>query len=200
MLRTLLLCLVAGFLTWADSHAEVIVGKVAPDFTLMDTHGKMRKLSDFKDKYIVLEWLNSDCPFVKAHYNSGVMQALQQKYTSKGCAWLSIVSSALGKQGNYSPAELNKKMTAWKSSQTAVLLDSDGKVGKLYGAKTTPHMFVINPQGILIYEGAIDDRPSTDKKDAMNAKNYVEAALDEAMQGKPVTTSHTQPYGCSVKY
>ena len=144
-------------------------------------------------------WFNPECPFVKKQY-SGNMQILQKEYTSRGVIWLSINSSALGKQGSYTPQGFNKFMTEKAASPTAVLLDTDGKVGHLYAAKTTPHMFVIDPQGVLIYQGAIDDIPSTDSADVAKAKNYVREALDSSMSGKPVAVNMTKSYGCSVKY
>ena len=172
----------------------------APDFTLKDTNGTSHSLSDFRGKYVVLEWINHDCPFIKKHYKSGNMQQLQKTYKGKGVVWLSINSSAPGKQGNYSSAEWNK-LSAKKGAQpTAVLLDPSGKVGRLYGAKTTPHMFIINPEGQLIYNGAIDDIRSADPADVPRANNYVKQVLDEVMGGQSASVSSTQPYGCSVKY
>ena len=182
------------------SEAGVNVGETAPDFTLTDTSGKAHALSDFKGKFVVLEWLNHDCPFVHKHYDSGNMQALQKEYTAKDVVWLSINSSAEGKEGYY-PADKANELTKEKgASPTAVFLDEDGKVGKLYGAKTTPHMFVISPQGLLIYQGAIDSKPSTDVADISLSTNYVKAALDEAIAGKVVSEPSTKSYGCSVKY
>lgn len=180
--------------------AAVNTGETAPDFTLTDTNGKTHALSDFKGKFVVLEWLNHDCPFVQKHYDSGNMQGLQKEFTAKDVVWLSINSSAEGKEGNY-PADKANELTKEKNAApSAVLLDSDGKVGKLYGAKTTPHMFVISPQGLLIYQGAIDDKPSADPADIASSKNYVKTALDEAMAGQAVSESTTKSYGCSVKY
>lgn len=179
---------------------ETKVGESAPDFALTDTHNSEHTLLEYKGKFIVLEWTNPDCPFVKKHYGSGNMQSLQKEYTAKGVIWLSINSSAPGKQGNYPADKLNEIMRQRKSVPTALLLDSDGEIGKMYGAKTTPHIFIVDPKGILIYEGAIDDKATPDPNDIKTAKNYVKAALDEAMSQKPVTTSFSQPYGCSVKY
>lgn len=176
------------------------VGKAAPDFKLTDADGKTHSLSDFKGKHVVLEWINHGCPFVVKHYDSGNMQALQKEFTGKGVVWLSICSSAKGKQGHMSPADWKKTVAEKGSAPTAVLLDEPGKVGKLYDAKTTPHMFVVNPEGTLIYMGAIDDKPTADKADVPGAKNFVRAALTEAMEGKPVSQPSTKPYGCSVKY
>jgi len=176
------------------------VGKPAPAFTLTDTNGKSHNLADFKGKTVVLEWINHGCPFVVKHYSGGHMQALQKEYTGKGIVWLSICSSAPGKQGHMSAADWNKTNTEKKASPTAVLLDDDGKVGTLYGAKTTPHMYVINAEGTLVYAGAIDSIKSTSSDDVPKATNHVKVALDEILAGKPVTTATTAPYGCSVKY
>jgi peroxiredoxin len=162
--------------------------------------GQKRSLQDFKGKYVVLEWVNHGCPFVKKHYDSGNMQALQKELTGQGAVWLSICSSAEGKQGNMTPAEWKTALAEKKVAATATLLDPEGTVGKTYGAKTTPHMYLIGPDGKLLYKGAIDDRPSTDKADVNGAKNYVRAAFLEAKEGKPVSESDTQAYGCSVKY
>ena len=180
--------------------AGIQVDQPAPGFTLVDNNGKTHSLSDFKGKFVVLEWVNYDCPFVGKHYGSGNMQKLQNMYRARDVVWLSICSSAPGKQGHFEPQELKERMADEKAAPTAYLIDSDGKVGKMYDAKTTPHMFVINPKGILIYAGGIDDTPSTDTDDIPKAKNYVQAALDEALAGKPVSVKWSKPYGCSVKY
>ena len=149
---------------------------------------------------MVLEWYQPDCPFVRKHYRSGNMQALQKEYTAKGVAWLSIDSSAPGEQGNYPAGKLNEIAAQDGASRTALLLDPAGDVGRLYGAKTTPDMYVIDPKGILVYKGAIDNKRSTDLADVQTATNYVKGALDAVMTGKTVPTTATQPYGCSVKY
>lgn len=180
--------------------AQIENGKPAPDFTLADSNGNQVSLSQFKDKFVVLEWLNYDCPFVMKHYNSGNMQDLQKAWTGKGVTWLSIISSAPEQQGYYEAVDVNRLNAQKKASPTAILLDPAGTVGKLYGAQTTPHMFVIDPQGVLVYQGAVDDIRSTNPDDVAKAKNYVSAALDEAMAGKPVSTPSTKSYGCSVKY
>jgi len=148
----------------------------------------------------VLEWYNPDCPFVGKHYKSGNMQGLQKEFTSKGVVWITIDSSAPGEQGNYPPDKLNEIGARDGAARTALLVDPDGKVGRLYGAKTTPDMYVINPDGILVYKGAIDNKRSTDLADVKTATNYVKSALEELMTGKPVATTTTRPYGCSVKY
>ena len=176
------------------------VGQPAPAFTLTDTQGKSHNLADFKGKTVVLEWINHECPFVVKHYSAGAMQALQKEYTAKGVVWLSICSSAPGKQGHMSPEAWNKATAEKGAAPTAVLLDEDGKVGKLYQAKTTPHMYVINPEGILVYAGAIDSIKSAKADDVPKATNYVKAALNEVLAGKPVSTASTEAYGCSVKY
>ena len=184
----------------AASTTTATVGQTAPAFTLTDTSGKKHSLSDFSGKTVVLEWVNHECPFVKKHYGSGNMQALQREATGKGVVWLSVNSSAPGKQGHLDAKLGAAAIAEKKSASTALLLDSEGTVGKLYGAKTTPHMYVIDAKGTLVYAGAIDDKPSTDPADVTGAKNYVRAALDEVLAGKPVTTATTQSYGCSVKY
>jgi peroxiredoxin len=200
MIRTPLIAVGVLVLNAGLSLAEVQIGKEAPDFTLTDTNGKTHRLSDYKGKYVVLEWYQPDCPFVRKHYNSGNMQALQKEYVARGVVWLSINSSASGQEGNYPPAELNQIATKTGSARTALLLDPDGKVGHLFGAKTTPDMYIINPQGALVYQGAIDDKPSTELADVKTAKNYVKSALDAVMGGKTVALTSTRPYGCSVKY
>ncbi len=181
----------------ADSPA---VGTNAPDFSLTDSKGKTQSVSQYKGKYVVLEWFNPECPFVKKHYGSGNMQKLQEEFTGKGIVWLTVDSSAPGKEGNLSAEQANAKMTEWKTKQTALLLDPDGKAGQTYGAKNTPHMFIINPEGKVIYEGAIDSKASANPADITGATNYVKVALEESLGGKPVTTANTKPYGCSVKY
>lgn len=180
--------------------SDAKVGEAAPGFTLTDSNGNEHSLFDFKGKYVVLEWVNYDCPFVKKHYNSGNMQKLQKEYTEKGVVWLSINSSAEGKQGNYSNEEINERSKEHGANFTAYLIDASGEVGKMYGAKTTPHMYIINPEGTLIYAGGIDDTPSTDVDDIETANNYVSAALDAAVNGKDVEVKVSKPYGCSVKY
>lgn len=183
-----------------SAFATATPGSEAPDFTLQDTTGKSHSLKDFKGKFVVLEWTNYECPFVKKHYGSGNMQKLQKEYTQKDVVWLSICSSAEGKQGNFMPDKWNEMIREKGAAPTAVLLDPDGKVGRLYDAKTTPHMFVINPEGKIIYAGAIDSIRSPNPADIEKATNYVSAALDSAMAGKPVETATSTPYGCSVKY
>jgi peroxiredoxin len=183
-----------------EQSPTLTVGKPAPDFTLTDATGTKHTLSEYKGKFVVLEWVNYGCPFVKKHYNSGNMQELQEKYTEKGVEWLSICSSAPGMQGYFEGDELISEIKEHKPHADAYLVDASGDVGRMYGAKATPNMYVIDPKGILIYEGAIDDTPSVNPDDVKTATNYVSAALDLAMAGKDVKVKATQPYGCSVKY
>lgn len=175
-------------------------GKPAPDFTLKDTRGAEHALSGFRGKYVVLEWTNPNCPFVRSQYNSGNMQALQKEFTGKDVVWLTIASSAPGKEGHYTAEQWNERMKKENFASTAVLLDPKGTAGRAFDARVTPHMFVIDPKGTVIYAGAIDDKPSTHPADAKAAKNLVRAALEEAMAGRPVSTPSSRPYGCSVKY
>jgi len=190
-----------GFVRAAsETEAAAQVGKAAPEFSLPASNGKKVDLSEYKGKLVVLEWFNHGCPFVKKHYDSGNMQALQKEYTGKGVIWLSICSSAEGKQGFGSAEEHNAEIKTYKAAPTAVLIDADGKVGRLYGAKTTPHMFVIDKKGNLVYAGAIDDHPDTEASSIKGSKNYVKAALDELLSGKTVAEASTKSYGCSVKY
>ena len=179
---------------------DLKIGKSAPDFSLTDIAGKVHALKDYRGKYVVLEWVNYDCPFVKKHYKSGNMQSLQKTYTEKEVVWLSINSSASGKQGNFSSEEILKRAQAQGASFSAYLVDDDGKIGKMYEAKTTPHIFIIDPKGKLVYRGAIDNIRSTNVEDIAKAENYVSAALDASMAGEKIEISNTKSYGCSVKY
>ncbi len=176
------------------------IGYPAPDFTLPNLDGEEVTLSDFRGQYVVLEWINYDCPFVVKHYSTGNMQRLQNKYMEQGVAWLGICSSAPGKQGYFEPEKWKELAAERESTPTAILLDPEGNVGRAYRARTTPEMFVINPEGVLLYMGAIDDNPSRRHEDVETAKNYVEAALDAAMAGEEIETTVSRPYGCSVKY
>ena len=189
----LILALVAAALA-------VKVGEAAPDFTATDSNGKTQHPADLKGKYVVLEWHNQGCPFTKKHYESGNMQRLQKEWTAKGVAWFTVISSAPGTQGYVTASEENDYVKKVNASPTAVLLDPDGTVGHLYAAKTTPHMYIIDPKGVLIYNGAIDDHPTPNPGDIPSSRNYVTSALQEAMAGKPVSEAATRPYGCSVKY
>jgi len=177
------------------------VGQTAPDFTLTDVNGKAVKLSDFKGKHVVLEWTNPGCPFVVKHYGSNNMQSLQAEAKAKGVVWLSINSTEKNHSDYLAPAKLNSKMNGdWKGASSYLLMDETGKVGMAYAAKTTPHMYVIDPTGKLVYAGGIDDKRSANPADVKIAKNYVRAALDETLAGKPITVATSTPYGCSVKY
>ena len=180
--------------------AQARVGAPAPDFTATDSHGQSRSLSQYHGKYVVLEWHNQGCPYTRKHYVSGNMQRLQREWTAKGVVWFTVISSAPGEQGYVTAAQENDYVARMHAAPTAVLLDPEGKVGRLYNAKTTPQMFVIDPQGKLIYSGAIDDKPTPDPDDIRGADNYVNDALTASMAGKPVSTPYTRPYGCSVKY
>lgn len=176
------------------------VGEPAPDFAGTDSHGKAHKLSDYRGKVVVLEWHNQGCPYTKKHYESGNMQKLQKEWTAKGVIWLTVISSAPGEQGYVTAAQENEYLKKMNSAPTAALLDPSGAIGHLYGAKTTPHMYVIHPSGRLVYEGAIDSKSTADAADIAGATNWVQAALTEIAAGKPVATPVTRPYGCSVKY
>jgi len=181
-------------------HAQAVPGKPAPDFSLADVSGKTVRLADFRGRFVVLEWNNPSCPFVQKHYDSGNMQALQKRFTAKDVAWLTINSTAASHPEFLEPAALGAWMTKQGGAPSAVLLDPKGTVGRSYDARATPHMYVIDPQGRLVYAGAIDDKRSANPADVKTAKNYVAAALTDAMAGKPVNTGHTQAYGCSIKY
>jgi peroxiredoxin len=201
MKTKLLLSLAASLISSALFAAESpSVGSAAPDFSVTDSKGKTQSVSQYKGKHVVLEWFNPECPFVKKHYGSGNMQKLQEEFTGKGVVWLTIDSSAPGLEGNLTPEQANAKIAEWKAHSTALLLDPDGKAGRTYGAKNTPHMFIINPEGKVIYAGAIDSKASAKPEDIASSINYVKVALDESLAGKSVTTSNTKPYGCSVKY
>src|SRR3954463_9629012 len=197
LLTALLTIAASTALFAADSPA---VGTTAPDFSLTDSKGKTQSVSQYKGKYVVLEWFNPECPFVKKHYGSGNMQKLQAEFTGKGVVWLSIDSSASGLEGYLTAEQANAKITEWKTKQTALVLDPDGKAGRSYGAKNTPHMFVINPEGKIVYEGAIDSKATPNPADIASSTNYVRVALEESMGGKTVSNANTKPYGCSVKY
>jgi peroxiredoxin len=198
------LCLGAAlgivFTTQNANAASANVGQSAPNFTLTGADGKSHSLADYSGKFVVLEWTNPNCPFVHKFYDSGTMQKLQKTETGKGVVWLRINSSAAGSPDHQSAEQAASYEKENNVASTATLLDSDGKVGHTYGARTTPHMFVIDPKGTLIYAGGIDSKPSADPDDIASATNYVSTALDEAMAGKPVTTPTARPYGCSVKY
>ena len=197
---TLNLMLVALLLCIASLISAAKVGDGAPDFTTTASNGKTLHLSDYRGKYVVLEWHNNGCPYVGKHYKSGNMQRLQKQWTSQGVIWFTILSSAPGNQGYVTASEENDYLAKMQAAPTAALLDPSGQIGHLYDAKTSPQMVVINPQGVVIYSGAIDDKPTTDLDGVPGATNYVNRALEQAMAGKPVETPATRPYGCSVKY
>lgn len=190
----------AAMLLFASAATAADVGEKAPDFTLTDINGEKHSLSDHKGKVVVLEWTNYGCPFVKKYYNSGSMQELQAKAKEKDVVWFSISSSAPGKQGSMSRSEWSKATEEKGVNSTAVLLDEDGKVGQAYGAIVTPHMFVIDEHGELVYDGAIDSIPSTRVADIEKAESYVMNAIEAVQSGKPVEKSKTKPYGCDIKY
>lgn len=191
------LALVACF---PSAHAEVNVGEPAPDFIGVDSNGNEHKLSDFIGKTVVLEWSNHECPYVVKHYESGNMQKLQQEATATDTVWLTIVSSAEGKQGHTSAEEAKQVIEEVGAASTARILDPSGEIGQLYGAKTTPHMFVVNAEGILVYAGAIDSDSSHKQEAIEGATNYVRAALNSLQAGTEIEVASTKPYGCSVKY
>ena len=199
MKRQLLPTVILAFWLISLAHAQR-VGEAAPQFQATDSNGRTHSLSDYRGKFVVLEWHNNGCPFTRKHYESGNMQGLQKQWTNKGVVWFTVISSAPGEQGYVTAAEENDYLKQMNASPTAALLDPEGEVGRLYGAKTTPHMFIINPSGTLIYDGAIDSKATTEREDIQGAKNYVTDALQEAMAGKPVATPTSRPYGCSVKY
>ena len=201
MKTKLLLTAITAFAAGALYAADVPpVGSAAPEFSAPDANGKTQSLSQYRGKYVVLEWFNPECPFVKKHYGSDNMQKLQSEYTGKGVVWLTIDSNAPGTEGNLTADQAQKVMNSWKTKQTALLLDPESKVAKLYGAKNTPNMVVISPEGKIVYEGAIDSKASPNPADIPSSTNYVKAALDESLAGKPVSNPTTKPYGCSVKY
>lgn len=172
----------------------------APAFSAPSADGKTISLDSYRGKTVVLEWTNADCPFVKKHYESGNIPKLQQDATAKGVVWLQVISSAPGKQGYVDGATAIKLNNFRDAKPTATVLDADGKIGKLYGAQTTPHIFIVNPQGQLVYKGGIDSIPSTDQSDIAKADNYVVAALGDLAAGRKIANANTKPYGCSVKY
>jgi peroxiredoxin len=201
MTRFIALAVAAGLTLAAPAtFANVAAGQAAPEFALADIQGKPQKLSAYRGKYVVLEWFNSECPFVQKHYESGNMQSLQKKYGDKGVVWLTVNSTS-PESSNYRDAARSQQIVKdWKINSTALMLDADGKVGQAYGARTTPHMWVIDPSGKVIFVGGIDDKATFRAADVKDARNFVAAALDESMAGKAVSVSAATPYGCSVKY
>ncbi|HWQ37140.1 MAG TPA: thioredoxin family protein [Burkholderiales bacterium] len=194
----LVACIALGLV--GAAYAAVAPGRPAPDFALTGIDGKPYRLSDFRGKYVVLEWFNSECPFVQKHYESGNMQSLQAKYSAKDVVWIGINSTSPRHSNYRDPARSQAILKEWKSNPSAFLLDPAGSVGQTYGARTTPHMYIVDPSGNLVYMGGIDDKPSISARDIPGAKNYVAKALDELLAGKPVSENSTRPYGCSIKY
>jgi peroxiredoxin len=184
----------------AASAATAKVGEPAPGFTVNATNGSPVSLAAYKGKVVVLEWTNHDCPYVRKHYETGNMQGLQREATGQGVVWLTVISSSEGTQGYVTPSQADELTTSRKAAPTAVLLDTRGVAGKLYGATNTPHMYVVDKAGLLVYAGAIDDRPTSRLADVQGANNYVRAALDAVAAGQPVKTPVTRAYGCTVKY
>ncbi|MEO8741382.1 MAG: thioredoxin family protein [Casimicrobiaceae bacterium] len=184
----------------ANGAFAASAGQAAPDFTVTDSTGKAVHLADYKGKFVVLEWTNPECPFVQKHYNSANMQSLQKEWGVKDVVWLTVNSTNQSSSEYKSGAQMNSWMRTQGAAQKAVLIDSDSATGQKYSAKTTPHMFVVDPKGQIVYAGAIDDKRSARQEDVKTANNYVRVALTEAMAGKPVSTPNTTPYGCSVKY
>lgn len=181
-------------------RSGAVVGEQAPDFSVVDANGNVHSLSDFEGKYVILEWLNHGCPFVRKHYDGNNMQEMQKRYTDEGVIWLSVVSSAPGTQGYMEPEETLKAMEENNASPTAILLDVDGTMGRAYDARVTPHMYIINPEGVLEYNGAIDDKPTARARDLEGAHNYVDAAMESLRSGNSVEVTTSTPYGCTVKY
>jgi hypothetical protein len=182
------------------ASAQARLGAAAPAFTLTDSNGHTRSLAEFKGKTVVLEWTNHQCPYVGKHYRGNNMQTLQKKWTGQGVVWLSMISSAPGLEGHVSPQQANQLTADRGAAPTAVLLDPTGKVGRVYGARATPHMYVINGEGVLVYVGGIDDQPTARLEDLKIARNFVDQALSEISQGKPVSATNSRAYGCSIKY
>jgi hypothetical protein len=198
--RTVSSIIAALALVTAHAAAANAPGAAAPEFTITDTAGKAVKLADYRGKYVVLEWTNPECPFVRKHYDSGNMQGLQKEWGAKEVVWLAVNSTNQSHSEYKTPAQMGGWMRAQGAAPAATLLDATSATGRAYAAKTTPHMFVVDPAGKVIYAGAIDDKRSANPADAKTANNYVRAALSEALAGKPVTVASTTPYGCSVKY
>jgi peroxiredoxin len=188
------------FVAAGAAQANATVGQPAPAFSVKDTSGKAQSLADYKGRYVVLEWVNPGCPYVRKHYDSSNMQGTQKDAVAKGAVWLSVNSTASDAGDYQPPAQLAGWMQSQGAAPTATLMDVDGKLGRAYGARTTPHMYVIDPQGKLVYAGAIDSKPTANPADVKTATNYVKQALDESLAGKPVSVATTRAYGCSVKY
>jgi hypothetical protein len=198
--RVALVALMVAFFAGAHVRAGPQIAQLAPVFTLPDTHGQLHALEHYRGQWVVLEWLNYGCPYVVKHYRTGNIPAQQEKWAERGVVWLAVASSAPGAQGHYEPAQMNAESAAAGSRARAVLLDPDGTVGRAYEARTTPHMFVIDPDGRVVYMGGIDDVASARDEDLARATQLVDRALAEAMAGQPVSVPTSRPYGCSVKY
>jgi hypothetical protein len=179
---------------------KAAIGEVTPSWTIADSAGKAEDITKYRGKFVVLEWTNPECPFVKKHYNSGNMQAVQKEAEAMGAVWLSIDSAGEGKTGYMTASEANKLRKDWKVNSTATILDTNGKIGRIYSAKATPQIVIIDPKGVVIYNGAIDNKPTAEESDIPGAKNYALTNLALAMKGKPVEEATTQPYGCHVQY
>jgi len=190
----------AAYVLNTPADAAIATGAAAPAFSVMDADGATRTLAEFAGRTVILEWTNHGCPYVQKHYNGRNMQALQREATGEGIVWLQVISSAPGEQGHLDGAGAKAQAATWNAAPTAILLDPTGTMGHLYGARTTPHMFVISPEGRLVYQGAIDDRASARPATLEGANNYVRAALRDLAAGRPVATPESTPYGCSVKY
>ena len=199
-MKRLALALAAALAIPGLALAAATVGQPAPDFSAPDLQGKTVSLADFKGKFVVLEWVNPECPYVRRHYTSGNMPSLQKEIATKDVVWLAVNSSNPSSGEFKTPEEMAKWLGQQGAAPKAALIDKDGQVGRAYGARTTPHMYVIDPQGKLIYAGAIDDKRWASTEETKSARNHVRAALGEAMAGKPVSVAATSPYGCSVKY
>ena len=188
----------AGFTPLALAAATV--GQPAPAFTAVDASGKTVSLADFKGKHVVLEWVNPGCPFVVKHYSSANMQGTQKTATAQGVVWLAVNSTSPDAEDYKTPAAMAQWMQQQKAAATATLMDNNGKIGRAYGARTTPHMYIVDPAGMLVYAGGIDNKPTSSTADIPGATNHVKVALAEALAGKAISTASTRPYGCSVKY
>ena len=201
-MKKLFIAFIASPLAFAASAAlaAATVGQPAPAFTAIDTSGKTVSLADFKGKHVVLEWVNPGCPYVVKHYGSANMQGTQKDATSQGVVWLSVNSTAVDHVDYKAPAAMAQWMQGHKAAATATLMDADGKLGKAYGARTTPHLYIVDPKGSLVYAGGIDNKPSSNPADVATATNHVKVALNEALAGKAISQATTRPYGCSVKY
>ena len=201
MLRTILAAASLSLLAFVPlAHGQAAPGQAAPQFALTDVTGKRVSLADFRGKYVVLEWTNPSCPFVRKHYGSGNMQSLQKRFTGEDVVWLTVNSTAQDHPEYLRPVQQAEWMSKQGGAPTHVMLDADGKVGRAYGARTTPHMYVVDPAGKLVYAGAIDDKRSANPADVKTANNFVVQALGDLRAGKPVSAAATQPYGCSIKY